>query len=1193
VSIDLAGGKVRGFIFNNRSGAPARGTIAQLLAELDNGLWRTFGVLAADHAGYVSYSLEAVRTGGRRQVRNLQIRAGKTIFDIPPHVALTAPAPAFVLEVEPAPDVIASALPAIQDPDDVDRQISPGSFATPPTLLIGGEDCGQLIPGGLAGFNYGVYRVLRVMSENRIGYDEVISRIAAFASSGSNIGEIDVHRPLNDLPGEAQRAQLGLVLRFEQSWQPVGQCLGDIVYSLALAPGEARDMAMIDWSRSESVSRLDSIDYSEQLLHNQHHDRSIEEAINAGLHEHQEGWSFLAGTAGAASASIPIDAVRLSASADHAIGVGISSSTGDRNLAGFSQQELADTVTQSTTLLRGLRSTVLVQADQNESNTLQTRTVANHNRCHALTIQYYEVLRTYRIVTKLAGVDLALLVPHALVSFDAEAALRWRVPLQRNLLDPALADCFAALAHLQRCRETAYNGQPAPVSPPTPPPALTYAATSYTVRLDTGPRETWGPVWVYLVANDGHRSCIFFKESAGDIFATDEFVLPLNSTRTWVISDNDGPIDGVGLDLRSVESIEVEWVEANGNDAWMLAGVSVTATADGTVLPILINGKRYYGVRPYIQEFKDSGHVHQVWAAPAKIELEAAATPTAEPASENNTQPQRIKRDRDTDECCAAMLLGHLNDNAAYYSRVVWVGMDPAERRMRLFSALGADIANAIDDRPLAVGGNQVAFQLNAVDITDPRLTNLIGTPESDVRYATVPARGLFAEAELGSCNACERRDITRITDWSPVRPPQIGDVTPGPRGTTPQLQPAALPGPVVQVVQAPTAPDPTGLGAAYTLLGQSNVFRDMTGRAELEHLLSGLVSGAVSLNEAQILAQQVKDKLAIAQSGDGTRRPVAGGASGSLARTSAAERDAGRQVDRLDVIEQARNSGLIGDEDARGATLGVVGGEPWSSDGQSSLNVQQTSSGIGDAVYWSELLTFLPPEPLRAALTNRGVTIVPLSSGWGDVNLDYYPVRISKLPLLNGQQASAQEFLEYVRTHFNKFVDISNSEFVPFEPAVDTGKWESADPVGAVIDIKINTGNLLGLPPLGVFIDESLVVCTRRGDRDWILSTARGGWSALGHPVSGNRMWAIDPKGNEWILYTMGADRATTFADWSANAADLVWRGADALWRSFQNGIVKYTEAQGGAAQIGVAHSRRYDWNRVRQLFANYGQQI
>ena len=966
MSFSLAAAKVRGFLFARSTGAAAQGCVAVLEAELDNGLWRPVGALAADHAGYVSFSLDPLCAEGRTQVLNLRVHAANTAVEVPAHASLAAHAPAFVLLVDSSDDTSSPSLPAIQSPDDIDREISPGSFAAAPTLLVGEGDCGNLIPGGLAGFDYGVYRVLRLARPSGVrtidthgntetGFQsgsrsptsgqetEVLSKIKALIEAGSTVGPVDVAMPLQELMANTTHVQAGLVLRFIQRWQPIGQCLGDISYSLALAPGEARDLAMIDWSRSESVSRVDDIDSSEQLLHNQHRDRSIEEALNAGLHEHQEGWSFMAGTAGAASASIPIETVKLSISGDHAIGVGISSTTGDRNLSGFSQQDLADTVTQATTVLRGLRSTVIVQADQNESNTIQTRTIANHNRCHALTVQYYEVLRTYRVTTQLAGADLALLVPHAVVTFDATAALHWRVALERNLLDPALAECFDALAHLQRCADTAYDAEPSSSSsssPPPPPPAPTYVATSYTVRLDTGVRETWGSIWVNLISSDGTRSCVFFKPNVANYTLDDpdpaerHLVLTKNSVRTWTVSKNDDQINGIGLDLRTVETIEVEWVETNGEDGWAFSGISVTATADGKSMPILINGVKYFSTRPYIRKFEPQGHQHGFWG-PAPAKIESTTTSPATPQSPPPPSPTHVAtRSLSADKCCAEMLLGHLNDNAAYYSRVVWIGMDTTERRIRLLSALGTELADAIDDRPLAVGGNQVAFQLNAIERDDPRLAQLTGAPKPIVRYATVPARGVFAEAELGRCNACERRDTTRMTEWSPIKSPQIAEISPGPRGTTPQVQPEPLPGPVVQVVQAPNAPDPAGLGAAFTLLGQPNIFRDMSGRTELEHLLDGLVSGAVSLTEAQILAQQVKGKQTAATTG-------AGDAPVGATRSAPNEPSASGQIDKLDAINYAADKGLINDKQKNDAAVGVIGGE------SPSGNITLASTGV------------------------------------------------------------------------------------------------------------------------------------------------------------------------------------------------------------------------------------------------------
>src|SRR5439155_23181805 len=98
-------------------------------------------------------------------------------------------------------------------------------------------------------------------------------------------------------------------------------------------------------------------------------------------------------------------------SADHAFGVAVTNSWGERDLEAGSLQDLHDKVTQATGYVRSLNSTVIVQASQAERNLVQTRRVANHNHCHALTIQYYEVLRHFRLQTEFVRRRKAVLIP--------------------------------------------------------------------------------------------------------------------------------------------------------------------------------------------------------------------------------------------------------------------------------------------------------------------------------------------------------------------------------------------------------------------------------------------------------------------------------------------------------------------------------------------------------------------------------------------------------------------------------------------------------------------------------------------------------------------------------------------------------------------------------------------------------------
>jgi hypothetical protein len=174
------------------------------------------------------------------------------------------------------------------------------------------------------------------------------------------------------------------------------------------------------------------------------------------------------------------------------------------------------------------------------------------------------------------------------------------------------------------------------------------------------------------------------------------------------------------------------------------------------------------------------------------------------------------------------------------------------------------------------------------------------------------------------------------------------------------------------------------------------------------------------------------------------------------------------------------------------------------------------------------------------------------------------------------------EAFLRHVRLHFDEFVDKNNSTFPPLDATIDKPRWESGNPRGAVINIQVNVGDLVGLPPRGLLIDQALVVCSASDDRHWMFSTLRGG-PAAGHPVTGNRMWGIGPSGDDWIFYTMGADRATAAGDWAASLAGVLWNGADRLWLSLQNKVADFVNTHGGQATVRPRHSDRYPWSAIQ----------
>jgi hypothetical protein len=72
-------------------------------------------------------------------------------------------------------------------------------------------------------------------------------------------------------------------------------------------------------------------------------------------------------------------------------------------------------------------------------------------------------------------------------------------------------------------------------------------------------------------------------------------------------------------------------------------------------------------------------------------------------------------------------------------------------------------------------------------------------------------------------------------------------------------------------------------------------------------------------------------------------------------------------------------------------------------------------------------------------------------------VNMDYFPVTVSQLPIVNGQRLGPGQFLNYIRTHINDFTDHSKT-FAPYNygGVDDRSKWTSTDPKGAIVAIDL-----------------------------------------------------------------------------------------------------------------------------------------
>ena len=83
----------------------------------------------------------------------------------------------------------------------------------------------------------------------------------------------------------------GHVLHFKQEWIADGYSMGRLLYSLPLAPGQKKQIAVLDWERRESAARQESVEEQESLVATISRDRDIGEMVNSVLTESSRGGS--------------------------------------------------------------------------------------------------------------------------------------------------------------------------------------------------------------------------------------------------------------------------------------------------------------------------------------------------------------------------------------------------------------------------------------------------------------------------------------------------------------------------------------------------------------------------------------------------------------------------------------------------------------------------------------------------------------------------------------------------------------------------------------------------------------------------------------------------------------------------------------------------------------------------------------
>jgi hypothetical protein len=828
----------------------------------------------------------------------------------------------------------------------------------------------------------------------------------------------------------------GHLLQYKQEWKADGYSLGEVVKSIPLAPGQKKQIAILDWDRTDTATRTEETTFSESLTAELSRDRDINEIANSSFRESLNGGSSAKTGAVGGGFGLALGPLVIGGGGGSSWASSEAWSNNSRDFSAQTMNDLRDRTSQAASAVRNQRSTVVETVYQRERVGATTEVIANHNRCHALTIQYFEVLRHFAVQERLAGVQECLFVPLEMTLFDDAKVLRWYDILRDSCRRPDLLPGFDSIRRLNSpdlippdrrfaddsVEETSGRLRlRVSIARPKDPDEASRAVLEQTEWRFLGIILRVSPETIYerYRRNSAKRDEIFRKEIAPETARA--FLESLQA----VLVDSGGNEHDAGLDLTVLSRYEENGVmEVELNEAGrgprltraQIAGISIRSAHS---LPEFSKVILESATFDYRTERMDHRLYNNSRVNDDLQDGDSAFLSTAELSwreERNQLTEDRARRRR---------LIRHLNDNIELYHRAIWLGMDPARRYMLLdgFEAPrsgGRSVASVVDNRLLAVIGNCLVmpvapgFQLDPLlaeaieqleqeaegeEEIDPLevLKRLYDVTPSPPRRHSVPTRGVFAEAVTGSCKSCEAIEEDRFWRWKdyplPDAPPPIAPLSTGTRfAASGALTPTGFPDALVKFQTLPDAPNPTGMAAALDILGK-DVFKDLTGLTQNQKNAMAAFTTAMSSSEA--FAGEAF-KLALAQ-------------------------DAARNIDRtLGQIQSAKAAGYLNDAEASAAA-------------RDALN-----RAIGaDSSAADKDLTIIPEleEALNKAADTGSATVKrsngetsesvsfkteesELTIGAAKSNVMEYPIDIwLDVPLIKDQITSANDYEDSART--------------------------------------------------------------------------------------------------------------------------------------------------------------------------------
>ncbi len=772
----------------------------------------------------------------------------------------------------------------------------------------------------------------------------------------------------------------GHLLHFKQEWIPDGYSIGDLVYSLPLAPGQKKQIAVLDWERRESAARSQELSYEETLNNTLIRDRDISEVVSATLSENIKGnssastSSFGAGFGAGIMGILPGGAAfgsLLGISGGKSKASSNASQSSNRQSTANSLQSISDRTMQAASMVRSQRATVIQTVSQGETVSATAESVANYNHCHAITIQYFEVLRHFEIRNRLAGVQECLFIPLQMSPFDINKCLRWRNTLERYLFKPSLRAAFDAIARIQNEKESAFENY--------------YDSIGF-------PRVNFAEQNV--VSYDGELliEFTFFNTNEGKVDAAmleffKIFGLQLNDYLDKQISNDElarvvGPrtieflLDHFTVTTDKGKNLAMDFTLVNTFRPNIPLRITMRQSAQtptdipreqiGSLLINLDLSNAAPELKTKLEQLQNKYMKVRVHSGNLRYRTNNIAGTLFSGRIDNDifagsdgvflTTPltrNELRNPRGEDVDAANNLLQHLNENMEYYHKCIYFDMTPERRYMLLDGIIapgkanGRSVASVVENRVIGIAGNCLIMPVAPGNQLDPTIDDEFDlfaqyhVDQPEPMRVSMPTKGIYAEAVMGQCNSCEEKDESRFWRWeeSPIPDSpntQILPLNTDTRRAEPgNLDPKDFPAPVVNIQNAPTLPDPTGLQSMLQLVGKGDAFRDITGLNQNQ--LNAIEAFKKSMDTAQAFGKEAAEmaKAAAANkliedakkngsvSNDKAKELTEKNIKASIPKTKEELMDLAKK--QLDMISQLETSGGLPSEAAQNARKNII----------------------------------------------------------------------------------------------------------------------------------------------------------------------------------------------------------------------------------------------------------------------------